>query len=79
MIDRIKTAWGKGKPVVPLLMLDVSGAYDNASHDCLLHNLRKRRLGQFAPWIKVFLSNRSTRTRMPEGISYQTPTPTGIP
>ncbi|KAI1829205.1 hypothetical protein DTO027I6_9898 [Penicillium roqueforti] len=79
MIDRIKTAWGKGKPVVPLLMLDVSGAYDTVSHDRLLHNLRKRRLGQLAPWVKAFLSNRSTRIRMPEGISHQIPTPTGIP
>ena len=37
MIDRIKTAWGKGKPVVSLLMLDVSGAYDNVSHLSLIH------------------------------------------
>ncbi|KAJ5820628.1 reverse transcriptase [Penicillium riverlandense] len=33
MIDRIKMEWGKGKPVVSLLMLDVSGAYDNVSHE----------------------------------------------
>ncbi|KAJ5117510.1 zinc knuckle domain protein [Penicillium atrosanguineum] len=79
MIDRIKMAWGKGKPVVSLLMLDVSGAYDNVSHDRLLHNLRKRRLGQLAPWVKAFLSNRSTRIRMPEGFSDRISTPTGIP
>ena len=79
MIDRIKTAWGKGKPVVSLLMLDVSGAYDNVSHVRLLHNLRKRRLGQLTPWVKAFLSNRSTKIRMPEGISDRILTPTGIP
>ena len=79
MIDRIKTAWGKGKPVVSLLMLDVSGAYDNVYHVRLLHNLRKRRLGQLAPWVKAFLSNRSTRIRMPEGVSDRISTPTGIP
>ncbi|KAJ5872399.1 reverse transcriptase [Penicillium soppii] len=79
MIDRIKTAWEKATRWCSLLMLDVSGAYDNFSHDRLLHNLRKRRLSQFAPWVKAFLSNRSTKIRMPEGISYQTPTPTGIP
>ncbi|KAJ5819485.1 hypothetical protein N7474_005076 [Penicillium riverlandense] len=79
MKDRIKIAWGKGKPVVSLLMLDVSGAYDNVSHDRLLHNLRKRRLGQLAPCVKAFLSNRSTRIRMPEGMSNRIPTPTGIP
>ena len=79
MIDRIKTAWGKGKPVVSLLMLDVSEAYDNVSYDRLLHNLRKRRLGQLVPWVKAFLSNRSTRIRMPEGVSDRISTPTGIP
>lgn len=79
IIDRIKMAWGKGKAVVSLLMLDVSGAYDNVSHRRLLHNLRKRRLGQLAPWVKAFLSNRSTTIRMPEGMSDAFPTPTGIP
>jgi hypothetical protein len=49
IIDRIKTARGKGKPVVSLLMLDVSGAYDNVSHERLLDNLKKRRLGHFVP------------------------------
>ncbi|KAJ5111870.1 reverse transcriptase [Penicillium alfredii] len=78
ILDRTKTAWGKGKPVVSLLMLDVSGAY-NVSHERLLHNLKKRRLGHFVPWVKSFLMNRSTRIRMPEGISDRIPTPTGIP
>ena len=79
IIDRIKTSWGKGKPVVSLLMLDVSGAYDNVSHARLLHNLKKRRLGHFVPWVKAFLTNRSTRIRMPEGMSDTISTPTGIP
>lgn len=79
IIDRIKLAWGKGSPVVSLLLLDVSGAYDNVSHARLLHNLRKRRLGQLVPWVKAFLSNRSTRIRMPEGMSDRFPTPAGIP
>lgn len=60
-------------------MLDVSGAYDNVSHDRLLHNLKKRRLRHFVPWVKAFLTNRSTRIRMPEGMSAISPTPTGIP
>ncbi|KAJ5111866.1 zinc knuckle domain protein [Penicillium alfredii] len=79
IIDRIKTAWGKGKPIVSLLMLDVSGAYDNVSHARLLHNLKKRRLGHLVPWVRAFLSKRSTRIRMPEGMSDTIPTPTGIP
>ncbi|KAJ5751584.1 zinc knuckle domain protein [Penicillium odoratum] len=79
IIDRIKTSWGKGKPVVSLLMLDVGGAYDNVSHERLLHNLKERCLGHFVPWVKAFLTNRSTRIRMPEGMSDTFPTPTSIP
>jgi hypothetical protein len=79
MIDRIKMEWGKGNPVVSLLMLDVSGAYDNVSHERLIHNLHKRRLGQLAPWVKAFLSFRSTKIRMPEGMSGTILTLTGIP
>lgn len=33
--DRIKTEWGKRNPVVSLLMLDVSGAYNKVSHERL--------------------------------------------
>lgn len=77
MLDRIRSAWGRGS-IVSLLMLDVSGAYNNVSYTRLLYNLRKRRLGQLAPWIGAFLTGRSTRIRIPEGISERIPTPTGI-
>ncbi|KAJ5751391.1 zinc knuckle domain protein [Penicillium nucicola] len=50
IIDGSKTAWGEGFFVVSLLMLDVSGAYDNVAHERLLHNLKKRRMGHFVPW-----------------------------
>lgn len=79
LLDRIRIAWGNGKAVVSLLLLDVSGAYDNVSHERLLHDLKKRRLGQLVPWIRAFLTSRSTRIRMPEGLSQRIPTPTGIP
>ncbi|KAG0158576.1 hypothetical protein PDIDSM_6091 [Penicillium digitatum] len=36
-------------------------------------------LGQLAPWVKAFLTSRSTRIRIPEGVSESIPTPTGIP
>jgi hypothetical protein len=62
-----------------MLLLDVSGAYDNAQHSRLLHNMRKRRLGHFVPWVAAFLTGRSTRIKIPEGISERIPTPTGIP
>lgn len=80
ILDRIRRAWGEGLEVVSMLLLDVSGAYDNAHHARLLHNMRKRRLGHFAPWVEAFLTGRSTKIRIPEGISEDwIPTPTGIP
>jgi hypothetical protein len=47
--------------VASLLLLDVSGAFDNVSHARLLHDLRKRRVGEkTVKWIESFLSNRHT-------------------
>ena len=44
-----------------LLLLDVSGAFDNVSHARLLHNLRKRRIDErTVRWIASFLADRST-------------------
>ena len=40
----IQGTWNSNTPVTSLLMLDVSGAFDNMSHQRLLHNLRKRRI-----------------------------------
>ncbi|RAO68551.1 uncharacterized protein BHQ10_004563 [Talaromyces amestolkiae] len=54
-------------------------AYDNAHHLRLLHNMRKQRLGHFVPWVTAFLTGRSTKIRIPEGISDTISTPTGIP
>lgn len=43
--SRIYQTWNKGDgQVASLLLLDVSGAFDNVSHPRLLHNLRKRRV-----------------------------------
>jgi hypothetical protein len=79
ILDRIRKAWGTGLAVVSMLLLDVSSAYDNAHHARLLHNMRKQRLGHFVPWVQAFLTGRSTRIRIPEGMSGWIPTPTGIP
>jgi hypothetical protein len=62
-----------------MLLLDVAGAYDNVSHERLLHNIRQLRLGHFAPWIASFLRNRSTRIKLPGYLSDSFSTPTGIP
>lgn len=61
--SRIYQAWNKGDgQVASLLLLDVSGAFDNVSHTRLLHNLRKRRIDErTVRWIASFLSNRHTR------------------
>ena len=44
IIKNVHQAWAEGK-CATLLSLDVSGAFDNVSHERLLHNFRKRRLG----------------------------------
>jgi hypothetical protein len=47
IIEKIYKAWntGRGK-VASLLLLDVSGAFDNVSHERLIHNLRTRRVDE---------------------------------
>jgi hypothetical protein len=67
LIDRIRRTWGKGRPVVTMVLLDVSGSYDNVAHKRLLHDIKKQRLGRLVPWISSFLTNRSTRIKMTEG------------
>ena len=62
-----------------MILLDVAGAYDNVSHERLLHNIKQLRLGQFTSWIASFLSNRSTRIKLPGFLSDSFPTATGIP
>jgi len=79
LVERIRHAWGQGRHVVSLLLLDVAGAYDNVSHKRLIHNLKKRGLQGYTPWIASFLANRRTRLRMPEHTSPSFNTSTGIP
>jgi hypothetical protein len=43
LLEKIHKAW-KRKEVATLLLLDISGVFDNVSHPRLLHNLRKRRI-----------------------------------
>ncbi|OOQ82702.1 putative reverse transcriptase [Penicillium brasilianum] len=78
ILERIHRAWGRGQKA-SMLLLDVAGAYDNVSHERLLYNIKQLRLGQFGPWIASFLSNRSTRIKLPGYLSDSFPTPTGIP
>lgn len=63
-----------------LLLLDVSGAYDNVSRERLLHNLRKRRVSRnIISWTASFLSGRSTTLKLQEYTAPSTPIETGIP
>ncbi|GMG10241.1 unnamed protein product [Aspergillus oryzae] len=61
-----------------MVLLDVSGAFDNVSHDRLLFNPRQLKLGCFADWLQSFLTNRSTRISLAEELSAGFSTPTGI-
>jgi exonuclease III len=78
-LEAIHSGWKNGK-VVSALLLDISGAFDNVSHDRLLHNLRARRIPQaYVTWLGSFLRGRTTSLVLPE---YTMPTrrvETGIP
>ena len=79
ILETIHEAWGEGK-VASLLLLDVSGAYDNVSHQRLLHNLRKRRLDtSMVELIKSFLTDRTTTLSFDGHRSTSYATNTGIP
>ena len=78
-LQRTHEAWADGK-VASLLLLDVSGAFDNVSRPRLLHNLRKRRIDQrLVQWIDSFLSDRSTTLKLQEYTAPLAPVQTGIP
>jgi ribonuclease HI/exonuclease III len=79
--EKIYKAWNQRKThVASLLLLDVSGAFDNVSHTRLLHNLRKRRIDEkTVRWIASFLDDRHTRIRIDGFTSTQYATSTGIP
>ena len=79
-LERIYSAWDSDKPVASMLLLDVSGAFDNVSHPRLIHNLRKRRIPTaIVNWIQDFLRGRTTSIKLTEFTSAKFPTPTGIP
>lgn len=60
--DQIHTIWGNDKKrVASLLSLDISGAFDNVSHQRLLHNLRQKRIPMWIiEFVKSFLEERTT-------------------
>lgn len=67
LLEQIQGVWDSHTPVVSLLLLDVSEAFDNVSHQRLLHNLRKRRIPTTViAWIESFLSDRTSTLKLPE-------------
>jgi hypothetical protein len=79
LLQRIHEAWADGK-VASLLLLDVSGAFDNVSRQRLLHNLKKRRVNQaLVRWIDSFLRDRSSILKLQEYTAPSAPIQTGIP
>ncbi|KAI3545670.1 zinc knuckle [Colletotrichum abscissum] len=81
IVDRIYEAWGSGQGMVAsLLLLDVSGAFDNVSHRRLLHNLRKRRIDETTVrWVASFLGCRETEIHVDGFRSETYRLDTGIP
>ena len=78
MTERIIAAKNK-KHQASMLLLDVSGAFDNVSHQRLLHNLRKRKIcGATVNLLASYVTGRSTSLDV-SGEGFDMPTPTGIP
>lgn len=78
LVERAYKGWHQGIDTF-VLMLDVTGAFDNVSHPRLLHNLRKRRIDlKIVNWISCFISNRSTVIKINEYISDNIKISTGI-
>lgn len=62
LVEQVHTVWSGGSEhVASILSLDVAGAFDNVSHERLLHNLRKRKIpGNIVDWVQSFLQERES-------------------
>ncbi|KAI0993452.1 hypothetical protein K3495_g14732 [Podosphaera aphanis] len=79
--EQIHTIWGKSKKrVASLLSLNVSGAFDNVSHERLIYFLRQKGIPLWiTQFIKSFLDGRTTSIVLGSFKGGQIPTITGIP
>ena len=56
LMEVIQETWNSNTSMTSLLILDILGAFDNVSHQRLLHNLRKWRIPPaLTDWIGSFL------------------------
>ena len=81
IIEEIYAAWNRAdRQVASLLLLDVSGAFDNVSYKRLLYNLRRRRIDKkVVAWIASLLESRHTKIVIDGHKSRQYNITTGIP
>ena len=80
LLQSIHKAWADKKVASLLLLLDVTGAFDNVSRLRLLHNLKKRRVDhRIIALIDSFLRDRSTTLKLQEYTAPSIPIKTGIP
>lgn len=79
LLEKIHAAWNKDK-IASLLMMDVSAAYPNTSHQRLFHNLRKRKIDRkVVNWVASFLTNRQTIVNTNEHTTPKLYTDLGLP
>ena len=81
LIERVHTIWGKNKRrVASLLSLGISGAFDNVSHERLIHNMRVKGIPRWITlYIESFLKDRTTMLNLGSFKGNQFSTNTGIP
>ena len=81
IVNAVHTVWGSGKQyVASLLSLDVAGAFDNVSHERLLHNLRSKGVPFWiVNWTASFLTERATSITLGQKTSEVETAETGIP
>jgi len=79
ILENIYAAWRK-REIYSAIFMDIAGAFNNAHHDRLIHNLRKRLIPTpIAKWINSFLEERFTQLRFNGVTSRSIPTPAGVP
>jgi hypothetical protein len=81
LTEQIQTVWANDASLVAsMLSLDISGAFDNVSHERLIHNIRDVRLPQWVvEYIRSFLTNRTTALMLGTYENRVRPTTSGIP
>ncbi|KHJ34378.1 hypothetical protein EV44_g3349 [Erysiphe necator] len=82
LTEHIHTIWGNDnkKKVASILSLNISGAFDNVSHQRLVHNLRGKGIPSWmTTFIESFLKERSTAIVLGSFKRDQIQTSTGIP